>query len=265
VNKKLKTIGRVLWATCFTVTFSNCGNTAGTFVNFNQAQRVGRPLAGGDLLLTTQSMHIYNAMRPSDEVTTNADSNVTNLFSEMQTVIQTITTFGTSLYGTNQPGFQNYVVGFAPNVLRINTENNFAPSGASNEDSGFTSMAYNADFGLVGGTSLIFTGGRKIEDEAFNITYAYLFSGVTAATTGFTAKAVNGTGGSPGTVMGWSDELTYDMGSTCAEAEMSGGPAVPNAASKNSYQAPGHYCLYGQSSRYTTATFPYLAIPSGTY
>jgi hypothetical protein len=246
--------------------FVNCGNTSGTIDDLVQIQRVGRPVVSQELLLTTQSMHIYDSMTPFDDI--NGGAGTDQIFSEMQTVVQMITTFGATLYGTSQPGFQNFAAGFVPDVLRINTENNFTPSDNSNsEDTGFTHMAFNGDYGLVGGNSsqVIFTGGRKIEDGVMNITFAYLFSGLTAATTGFNPKAVNGTGPATGSVMGWSDELTYDMGSTCDEAQQVGGPLVPNGAGTNSYQSPGHYCLVGQANRYATANFPFLPVPSGSY
>jgi hypothetical protein len=233
-----------------------------------QVERLGRPGINEGLVLTNSSLNAFNSFPPTEDLNSAGDLAVSTIFSEIQTTLQVITAFGTLHFGSNQPGFANVSAGFIPDVLRINTENNFSPSDSSNsQDTGFTHMAYNGDYGLVGGSGaqVMLTGGRKIEDGVMNITLAYLFAGAAAATTNFTPKAVNGTGIGAGSPQGWSDNLTYDMGSTCLEASTAGGPLVPNGAALNNAQAPGHFCLYQQTARYGSANFPYLAAPAGTY
>jgi hypothetical protein len=246
MKSKLIDFSKVLGAGFFSLSvmllISHCGNTATTTKSLVQIERLARPAVNEGLVLTNASLNAYNSIPPNVDLLYASVPAVGIVIGEVQTVLGLIKTFA----GTNAPAFATVAGGFVPDVMRINTEASIPPG----------SFAYNGDSGLVGGSIPILTGGRKLEDGVMNITLSYLFTGNPGSNVPatFNTTAVN-----PAT--SYSDKLTYDQGSTCTQSSTANGPTIVSGSS----QAPGHYCLFGQTARYGTASFPYLARPSGSY
>ena len=118
---------------------------------------------------------------------------------------------GKALGTTPAPSVSTTVGAFIPDVMRIDTRLSIPP--------GVT--AYNA---ATSGSLGILTGGRKLEDDAIDITLSFLVAG---DATGNTVK----------------DNVSY--------AGVAGNP-----------NQPGHQLLNGQTSRLGAATFPFVTTPN---
>lgn len=125
--------------------------------NFTQVERLARPAINEGLVITNDFLNAFNSIQPSQDTTSIAAPVV----QEAARTIEAVSITPTS------PGVAVVAAGFLPDVMRIDTANNFTPD----------QSAYNGDFVLVNGTAPMLTGGRKLTDDVIDITLSYLIAG----------------------------------------------------------------------------------------
>lgn len=125
--------------------------------NFVQVERLGRPAINEGLILTNDFLNAFNSIPPSADLSAAAAPVVNEAVQTLQAVAL--------LPGAPTPDV--VAAGFLPDVMRIDTSNNFAVA----------QSAYNGDFVLVNGTAPMLTGGRKLTDDVIDITLSYLVAG----------------------------------------------------------------------------------------
>ncbi len=193
-------------------------------VVYKQIERLARPAINEGLVITNDFLNAYNSIPPSLDLSTAAAPVV----AEAAGVLTAVYNYGKNA-GLPAPEVGDVAAGFLPDVMRIDTSKNIAVG----------TWAYNGDFTIINGTTAgaILTGGRKIEDDVMDITLSYLIAG----------NPVCG----PGQACAIQEGTSYDGGTSCATA--GSGSNVAN---------PGHKCLYGQTVRNGSASFPFLASPN---
>ncbi len=125
--------------------------------NFLQVERLARPAINEGLIITNDFLNAFNSIPPSADLSAAA----------APVVNEAVQTLNAVALLPGAPTAQTVAAGFLPDVMRVDSTNNFAV-GAS---------AYNGDFVLVGGTAPMLTGGRKLTDDVIDITLSYLIAG----------------------------------------------------------------------------------------
>lgn len=129
--------------------------------NFTQVERLGRPAINEGLIITNDFLNAFNSIQPSADLSEAAAPVVTEAANTLTAVRQVGIDFGFT-----PPTVAQVATGFLPDVMRIDTTNNFTPA----------QSAYNGDFVLVNGDSPMLTGGRKLTDDVIDITLSYLIA-----------------------------------------------------------------------------------------
>jgi hypothetical protein len=219
-NKSFKTMGQLFVALGFAIGVASCGgggnaNNSGNNPGGNgrggaatsQVDRLARPAINEGLSINDATLNAFNSVPPSADLS-NAAKPVRD---EAIKTLQAFGALGQKLGTTAAPDPAVIAGAFLPDVMRIDTRLNI-PVGAT---------AYNA---ATSGDKGILTGGRKIEDDAMDITLSFLVAG---DATGQTVK----------------DNVFYE-----------GVQGNPNQ--------PGHQLLNGQQARRGAATFPFVTTPN---
>ncbi len=211
---------------------AGCGGSAeNAAIEYRQIERLARPGINEAFVLSSKKHAAFNSIAPSLDLAD--DPTVQSVRDDAVAVIGAITNYGRT-NGLPAPTVGNVAGGFLPDVMRINTANNFSPSNVNSSATNSFPGAYASDFTGAAPTSpdvdranpLRLTGGRMITDDVIDVTYTYLIAGLAA-------QIVDG--------------VSY-----CGQ----------NAVSQ------GHHPLTGWSTTYPctdvrqAATFPFLAAPN---
>ncbi len=194
----------------------------GALADYQQIERLGRPAINEGLVISNDNLKAFNSIPPSLDGSPAAKP----VRDEAVAVLTAVYNYGISK-GLAPPTVTNVATGFLPDVLRIDTTNKI----------NIGTWAYNGDFTVVSGSSAVMlTGGRKLEDDVMDITLSYLLTNTAAC--------------GPSSACTIKDGVSY-----------AGGTSNCTAIGTNPAN-PGHKCLYGQSTRNSSATFPFLADPN---
>jgi hypothetical protein len=174
---------------------------------YTQVDRLARPAINEGLSVTDASLNAFNSIAPNQDLTPPAAP----VLAEATTTLNAFAKLGRDLGTSPAPAPATVVGAFLPDEMRVDTRTD-APPGT---------FAYNAS---TSGSLGILTGGRKLEDDAMDITLSFLVAGDAS---GQTVK----------------DNVEY--------AGVAGNP-----------NQPGHKLLHGQTTRNGSATFPFLAGPN---
>jgi len=191
---------------------------------YKQIERLARPAINEGLIITNDFLNAFNSIAPTLDLSTAAATVV----AEAAGVLTAVHNYGRNA-GLPAPEVADVAAGFLPDVMRIDTSKNINVG----------QWAYNGDFTIVNGTSAgaMLTGGRKIEDDVMDITLSYLIAGNPAC--------------GPGQACAIKEGTSYAGGTTCS-----------NAGQGTNIANPGHKCLFSQTSRNGSASFPFLASPN---
>lgn len=142
---------------------NNNGNNP--VVVFQQIERLGRPAINEGLVISNDNLNAFNSIPPTLDLAT-GNSAVLAVLTEASASLDLFDIIDGN--DDHADGFANPVVlGFLPDVLRINTAANIPPGTA----------AYNGDFVVNDSGAPMLTGGRKIEDDVADITLSYVVAG----------------------------------------------------------------------------------------
>ena len=218
---QVKGIGSTLFLwVLLPLTLASC--TKRTSQSYTQVDRVGRPFRNEIFLYNPTQQNLFNSLAPSSDLL-NVSSTVQT---EINSVLTVIRSYATGVGLSSAPTVVAVLNGYTPDVLRIDTTLTTTAVG---------SWAYNKSTPMPSGESLLL-GGRKIEDDVWDITAAYLFAG-------------SFTGGPTTAVSNGADRVCYEGASS-------------SRCSLASDRLQGHSLLYSATSYNAAASFPFLATPN---
>lgn len=172
-----------------------------------QVDQLARPAINEGLSLNDSTLNALNSTPPNAQLSRGAEP----VRNEIVGTLNAFAALGQKLGTTPAPTASVIAGAFLPDVMRIDTRLSIPPG----------TTAYNA---ATSGSLGMLTGGRKIEDDAMDITLSFLVAG---DATGETVK----------------DHVYY-----------SGVVGNPNQT--------GHQLLHGQNGRHQAATFPFVTTPN---
>lgn len=211
-------LGCVFWI--FVCLLSACAKHS--TLTYTQVDRLARPFVAEVWLSSQTQTNLFNQTPPTQDLLTGLAGGR----AEMNSIFTLIRTYVTGAGLSTAPSVAFVTSVFSPDVLRIDTTLTTTTVG---------SWAYNKTVTLTGGEKL-FAGGRKIEDDVWDVTASYIFAGTT-------------TGGPLTAVSNGADRVCYE------------GSSSSRCSSAND-RLQGHSMLYGASSYNGNATFPFLATPN---
>lgn len=216
------------------------GAAAGS--SYTQIERLARPAINEGLVFTQAYNKAFNSIAPSSDLTPAASAVV----SEAAVVLGLVKALGTAAGVTPTSNVLQIAGGFLPDVMRVNTANNFT----------IDQQAYAGDFTVISASdgfpdAPMLTGGRKLTDDVMDNTLSYLLDdtdGLLAGTLG--------------------DGVTYN-GATSIAADPTDctDTIYKDAAVMANSNQPGHGCLVGQTVRNNIAdvannvSFPFIPAP----
>lgn len=165
---------------------SSCGSSSDAVLSYRQIERLARPGINEALVLSSAKHAAFNSIAPTLDLS--SDATVASVRADVVAVLTAIKAYADANVTTQASTVNNTAGGFLPDVMRINTANNFTPTSVTTTATNSFPGAYGSDFAGTAPTSpdvdrtdpLRLTGGRMITDDVIDVTYTYLLAGLAA-------------------------------------------------------------------------------------
>lgn len=193
---------------------SSCGSSSDAVLEYRQIERLGRPGINEALVLSSAHHAAFNSIAPTLDLS--SDATVAAVRADVVAVLTAIKAYATANGITSASTVNNTAGGFLPDVIRINTANNFTPTTVTSTALNTYPGAYGSDYAGTAPTPtdvdradpLRLTGGRMITDDVIDVTYSYLIAGLAGQISDGVSYC--GTTGNPGqghhALTGWSSQ-----------------------------------------------------------
>jgi hypothetical protein len=192
---------------------SSCGSSDDAVLAYRQIERLGRPGVNEAFVLSNSNLAAFNSIAPTLDLS--SDAAVVAVRTEVVAVLTAIKNYGDANVATSAATVNNTAGGFLPDMIRINTANNFTPTSVSTTATNTFPGAYASDFAGTAPTTpdvdradpLRLTGGRMITDDVIDVTYTYLIAGLAAQIVdGVSYCGQNTTAQGHHALTGWADQ-----------------------------------------------------------